>query len=69
MGVGQGESECLSRRKTRLRSLCCDGLKINRFGVAEIVVVMAGVSHGRRSEVENTQCIRQELKECMIVSI
>jgi hypothetical protein len=29
---------------------------------------MAGVSHGRRSEVENTQCIRQELNECMVVS-
>ncbi len=29
---------------------------------------MVGVSHGRRSEVENTQCIRQELKECMLVS-
>jgi len=26
---------------------------------------MAGVSHGRRPEVENMQCIRQELKECI----
>src|SRR6187431_3744357 len=29
---------------------------------------IAGVSHGRRSLVENTQCIRQELNECKVLS-
>ncbi len=29
---------------------------------------MAGVSHGRRSLVEKTQCMRQELNECMVLS-